>query len=531
MKQQSPRGNLILASMIFAVAMIFIDQTIVSISIPRIQADLHLGGTSVQWVINGYLLSLAALFAFGGKVVDVLGRRRMVIAGILAFAGSSALCGLTPSGPIADAWLIAFRVIQGAGAAVMFPAALSIVISAFPIDRRGRAMAIFFGISGGLTAIGPIAGGYLSEWTWRAIFWINIPVAIISLVLIWMARPDEVRRRQPIDFRGAILICVGMGLLVLGLQESAVWGWASPATWACVAAGLLFLGWFVLFELRRNNPLIEVRIFLDRAFRVDSIALFLLSIPFIPLFLFASIYSQVSLGWDPSESGIYLLIFFGGFATAAQLGGRILDRAGARPAMIVGSLVAAAGFALWASKLPDLDGGVGAQWPFIVLAGAGMGFLLGPANTDAINRAPNTSYGEATGVTQTVRNFGSSLGMAVLGSLMLTLNRTRMEDTFAGLGLPKGMGAEISRQFTDGGGGGGNSLAHFGSKADQVLGAVRMDLALSMRTVFYAMAAVMAVCFVFVLIRAPRGRMEEITAPDGDAGDSAPGTADAAPSG
>jgi MFS family permease len=180
--------NLVLAAMVFAVAMTFIDQTIVAIAIPNIQKELSLSATGSQWVINGYLLSLSALFAFGGKLGDVLGRRRMVVLGVIGFAVSSACCGFTPKGSIAEIWMIAFRAVQGATAALMFPAAVGIVVASFPLRERGRAMAIFFGISGGLTAIGPISGGYLTQWTWRSIFWINIPVAIIALLLIWSSR-------------------------------------------------------------------------------------------------------------------------------------------------------------------------------------------------------------------------------------------------------------------------------------------------------------------------------------------------------
>src|ERR1700757_109468 len=158
--------NLVLAAMVFAVAMTFIDQTIVAIAIPSLQKDLHLSATGVQWIINGYLLALAALFAFGGKLGDVLGRRRMVVVGVIGFAVASALCGFTPTGSIAQAWIIFWRVVQGAAAAVMFPAAVGIVVASFPLRERGRAMAIFFGISGGLTAIGPIAGGFSTQWTW-----------------------------------------------------------------------------------------------------------------------------------------------------------------------------------------------------------------------------------------------------------------------------------------------------------------------------------------------------------------------------
>jgi MFS family permease len=176
--------NLVLTAMVFAVGMAFIDQTIVAIAIPNIQRELSLSATGSQWVINGYLLSLSALFALGGKLGDIRGRRRMVVIGVIGFAAASACCGFTPKGSVAEAWIISFRVLQGAAAALLFPAAVGIVVAAFPLRERGRAMAIFFGIAGGLTAIGPIAGGYLTQWTWRSIFWINVPVAIIALLLI-----------------------------------------------------------------------------------------------------------------------------------------------------------------------------------------------------------------------------------------------------------------------------------------------------------------------------------------------------------
>jgi len=188
--------NLILTAMIFAVAMTFIDQTIVSIAVPEIQKELGLSATGVQWVVNAYLLSLAALFAFGGRLADTVGHRKMVVLGVIVFAGSSAMCGLTPKGGIAEAWIVTFRVVQGAGGAIMFPAALAIVVQTFPLRERGKALATFFGIAGGLTAVGPILGGYLTQWTWRAIFWVTIPVAIIALVLVLVSpsRPPPTSR-------------------------------------------------------------------------------------------------------------------------------------------------------------------------------------------------------------------------------------------------------------------------------------------------------------------------------------------------
>src|ERR1700756_3064910 len=177
--------NLVLAAMIFAVAMTFIDQTIVSIAVPQIQRELGLSSTGVQWAVNAYLMVLAALFAFGGRLADTLGHRKMVVLGVIIFAGASAFCGLTPKGGAAEAWLVTFRAVQGAGGAIMFPAAIALVVVTFDLHSRGRALALFFGIAGALTAIGPIVGGYLiqssAQWGWRAIFWINIPVALIAL--------------------------------------------------------------------------------------------------------------------------------------------------------------------------------------------------------------------------------------------------------------------------------------------------------------------------------------------------------------
>src|SRR5271156_416115 len=181
--------NLILAAMIFAVAMTFIDQTIVSIAAPEIQKELGLTNTGLQWAVNAYLLSLAALFAFGGRVAGTAGPRKMVTLGVIVFAGASAMCGLTPKGSAAEAWIVTFRVVQGAGGALLFPAALGIVVQTFELRQRGRALALFFGIAGGLTAVGPVLGGYLTEWTWRGIFWVNIPVACGALVLIRVAKP------------------------------------------------------------------------------------------------------------------------------------------------------------------------------------------------------------------------------------------------------------------------------------------------------------------------------------------------------
>jgi EmrB/QacA subfamily drug resistance transporter len=488
--------NWVLAAMIFAVAMTFIDQTIVSIAVPNIQRELHLSSTGVQWVINGYLIALAALFALGGRLSDIFGHTKMCVIGVIVFVGASTLCGLTPTGSAAEAWIVTFRVVQGAGGAIMFPAALAIVVNTFPLQERGKALAVFFGIAGGLTAVGPILGGYLTQWTWRAIFWVNIPVALIALVLIAVSKPKTQYRRAPIDYRGAVLIAAGIGLSIFGLQQSVLWGWSNPLTWICIIAGLLIIGLFVLVELRTESPLIQVSIFRVRPFAVENVVLLISMMAFIPVFFFASEYAQIALHKTASQAGLFLLYFFVGFVVAAQIGGRILDREGAKRAVVIGCAVAAVGFGLWASKATTLSFSK-EQW-YVVLAGAGMGMMLGPANTDAINRAGNLSYGEATGITQTIRNYGASLGLAALGTILLFTYRSHLTASLRAQGDPNAA-AEANRiTQSQGGSGSVASIPHF----------VSVDFAHATEVVLYVMCGIMALAGVVALFGLRRGRQE-----------------------
>jgi EmrB/QacA subfamily drug resistance transporter len=496
-----------LLAMLFAVSMTFIDQTIVAIAAPTIQHELTLTRTGTQWVVNAYLLALAAAFALGGRLADVIGARRMAVVGIVGFAASSALCGATPTGSLAESWIITFRVLQGISGALMIPAALAVVVASFPIHERGRALAVFFGVSGALTSLGPIAGGYLTQWTWRAIFWINIPVAVLALLLTATARIPARRRRERVDVRGAVLVALGMGLSVLGFEQASVWGWHSAETWSCIGAGLAVLLVFAAVESRTASPLVKVRIFRDRAFLVDNGVLFFSMIAFVPAFFFASVYSQICLGYDANQAGIYLLVFFAGFAPAAQLGGRMLDRAGARRPMVLGSALACVGFALWAGKLHHLS--LGAQWPFIAMAGAGIGLLLGPASTDAVNRSIGASYGEVTGITQTVRNYGSTLGLAVLGTVLTTLLTHRLTTSLTGLGVPASTADAIARSAAT-----GHTSSAGGTPASlsaPLHGLIVNSFATGTQGVLYGMAIALGLSFL-VALRYPRHPTTEVNA-------------------
>ncbi|MFC8989221.1 MFS transporter [Streptomyces sp. SID9913] len=507
------RQNVALAAMLFAVAMTFIDQTIVAIAAPDIDHELGLSTSGMQWVVNAYLLSLAAFFALGGRLTDLLGARRVVVAGTLVFVVSSVLCGCVPRGDFAQTWLIVFRATQGLGAALLFPAALAVVVAVFPVERRGRALALFFGLSGALTALGPLLGGWLTAWTWRAIFWVNVPVALVALVLTAMAHITDRRREERLDVGGAVLIAVGMGLSVLGFQQAFSWGWDNVATWACIVGGLAVLALFVRHERGVRHPLINLSVFRDRAFTIDSIVLFFAMLAFVPLFFFASVYAQVSLSASPNQAALFLLYFFAGFAVASQWGGRILDKSGARPALKLGTVVGAVGFALWAGELTDLS--MHDQWPYAALAGAGIGFLLAPASTDAVNRSIGASYGEVTGITQTVRNYAASVGLAVFGTVLAHVTTEKVVNTLESRGVPPEEARGVARSVTEAVTGNADErVPEGGGRAAEsmreTMSAVRMDFAEANQWVFYGMAIALGIAFLFSL-RHPGGRVTEET--------------------
>ena len=311
------------------------------------------------------------------------------------------------------------------------------------------------------------------------------------------------QRPEKLDYRGTVLITGAMGLIVLGLQQSGVWGWSSAATWICVIAGLLLGVAFVAWERRCPQPLLRLQIFENRGFSVENVVLALMSVVFVPFFFFGSVYAQVSLGQSASNAGLYILYFFIGFVILAQVGGRILDTRGAKPAVVMGCAISAVGFYLLAGKLTDLS--MSAQALYIAIAGGGIGLMLGTASTDAVNRAPSSSYSEVTGITQTARNFGASLGLAVLGAILVTQNKTNVTDALTRHGVPSGVAHNVASSLSSSGAAGSHAGAH---QPAALTHAVQIAFAHSTQTVFYIMAGVMAATF-FVAVRGlPRGRVE-----------------------
>jgi EmrB/QacA subfamily drug resistance transporter len=503
----------LLIAMIFAVSMTTIDQTIVALSADTIQKNLAISHAAVAWSINAYILATAAFFILGGKLADVFGHKRMAIIGILTFATFSLLSGLTPTGGAAGAWLITARTLQGIGTAMMFPAALGIVLSIFPSNSRGKAVATFFGVTGGMTALGPILGGYLTEWTWRSIFWINIPIAIAALLLVSRQAVPAQGTRQKIDWPGAALVAASMALAIVGLQQAGSWGWDSALTWLFVAAGVILLAAFIGFERNRPAPLVRLESFKERGFSISVLATLFSSMAFVPIFFFLSVYAQISLGLDVYQSALLLLEFFIGFVLASNYGGRLFDKRGARRPIIIGGAASAIGFAWWASRLNDLSNGAAFLnspqfWP-TVLAGAGIGFMFSAAATDVANRAKGQSYGQATGISQTAKNFGGAFGLAVLTAIVSTQLTSNLNNSFAALGAPAGAGKSIAMDINSG----DQSAGHgHGSKVAAYPPAIQRKIEKTIETgyadatkpAFYGMSVAMAIVFLLGLAY-PRG--------------------------
>jgi MFS family permease len=337
---------------------------------------------------------------------------------VILFATASMMCGLVPDTGIAETWLIVFRAIQGAAGGLLIPSATVLVLDAFPPAERGKGLATFFLVAGLFTAIGPIAGAYLTQfWTWRAIFWINVPVAILALVEIYWAKLNDVKNPARVDIRGAALIVAGMSLSVLGIQQSTVWGWGDVRTIGSIVIGVLLLVGFVLAERNTQDPLIDVRAMAaNRPFAVDNILTFLDFGPWLAVFFFGSVYFQIAVQQDPTEAGFSILTMFYSFFVAARIGGKWMDKFGAKKPVATGFAAGTVGMILWASELDGLSRS--ATLAGMLVTGAGFGLVFSPLNADALNRLPDEIRGQGSGVIQTFRNFGSALGMAIMGTIV-----------------------------------------------------------------------------------------------------------------
>jgi EmrB/QacA subfamily drug resistance transporter len=308
----------------------------------------------------------------------------------------------------------------------MMTTSAPIVIEAFSLRERGRAMAVYSTIPIAFISIGPLIGGALTEFaSWRYVFWINLPVAIIALVLTWIARPNNARfPAKHFDVPGAVLLVVGLVAFVLGLQEASTWGWGSPATIGAIAGGLILLALFVRTELRTDEPVVELRLFRGRAFAGDNAILFCVQLAMIASTTFSAIYLQTVLGFSPIEAGVALVPLILPILIVKGYVGRLFDRVGVRPPVRVGTVMVAISFLVLAPAIAAESFAL--MLPGLVLQGFGIAFVMSPSNTDALSRAPARLRGAASGTVNTSRQLGGTIGLAAIGTVIATIEASQL---------------------------------------------------------------------------------------------------------
>jgi EmrB/QacA subfamily drug resistance transporter len=413
-----------LGAMCFALFMIMLDNTVVNVALPSIQKDLHSSISGLEWTVNAYTLSFAVLLVTGGRLGDIFGRRRMFLFGVIVFGLSSAFIGFSQS----EAWLVAGRAAQGIGAAFMMPATLSIISNAFPPQERGRAIGTWAGVSAMALAIGPVVGGFLVEnVSWQSIFFLNVPVAAVAVWVTLAATResrDETSSHQ-VDIPGVLTVSLALGTLVLALVEGNSWGWSSPSIIALFAVSIAAGIGFAYAETHSPEPMVDFRFFRSRSYLGANIVAFIISFAMLAMFFFIALYMQNIKGYTPLEAGVRFLPSTAVIILAGPIAGRLTDRVGPKPLMTLGLLIVSASL-FWQGHLtPDTSYSflVGA----FILMGLGMGLVMSPMSTAAMNAVEPAKAGVASGILSMSRMVGGTFGVAAMGALVTGLGKGRLD--------------------------------------------------------------------------------------------------------
>jgi EmrB/QacA subfamily drug resistance transporter len=403
-----------LGAMCFALFMIMLDNTVVNVALPTIQRDLRASIAGLEWTINGYTLSFAVLLATGGRLGDIFGRRRMFLCGVVVFALSSATAGFA----VSSTDLVLSRVVQGVGAALMMPATLSIITDAFPASERGKAMGMWAGVSALALAVGPVVGGFLTEHvSWRAIFYLNIPVAVgavaASLFAVRESRDTTVGRE--VDFVGVAALTASLTALILALVEGNSWGWGSPEIVTLLVGAAIGCAAFVAVELRVKVPMVEFHFFANRNFVGAVVVALIVSFSMLGVFFFLALYMQDILGYSPLEAGVRFLPTTLMIVGVAPVAGRLADRFGPRWLIVAGLTIVAA--SLYAFSDIAVDSTYLDLLPGFMLLGGGIALTMSPMTSAAMNAVAVEKAGIASGVLSMFRMVGGSLGVAVTGAI------------------------------------------------------------------------------------------------------------------
>jgi EmrB/QacA subfamily drug resistance transporter len=403
-----------LAAVAFGLFMIMLDNTVVNVALPSIQRDLNTGLSELEWIVTGYALTFAALMLIGGKVADAYGRRLVFVVGIAVFTLASLWCGLADSGSM----LITARIVQGVGAALMNPATLSIIAATFPPRERGTAIGIWAGVSALALAIGPLAGGLITEhldWSW--IFFINVPVGILgiaaSFVFIDESR-DETHER--LDIPGLATSAIGLFSLTYALIEANTYGWGSPRIVGAFVVAAVALGAFILLERYQRAPMLPLELFRNRTYTGANSVILLVALAMFGVFFFVSLYMQQILRYSPVEAGAAFLPMTLLIVIVAPLAGRMTDRVGSRAFMTTGMALLAVQL-LYFSRL----GSDATYWqllPAMIIGGIGMASTMTPSAAAATRSVPVDKAGVGSAVLNAFRQVGGSVGIALMGAIM-----------------------------------------------------------------------------------------------------------------
>jgi EmrB/QacA subfamily drug resistance transporter len=438
------RGRWILAACILGSSLAFIDGTVVNVALPAMQSALDASISDLQWVVESYALFLAALLLVGGSLGDIYGRRRIFVAGIAIFAAASAWCGFAAN----VQQLIVARAVQGAGAALLVPGSLAIISAAFPEKDRGRAIGTWSGFTGITTAVGPVLGGWLVQHlSWRWVFFINLPIAaaVIAISLVHVPESRAESAAHKLDVIGAFLITAGLGSLIYGLIEAPNLGWMSPLVWGSLAGAVVLIAGFLLWEIRRAAPLLPLDLFRSRNFSgANLLTLFLYAALGAVLFFLPFNLIQVQ-GYTPTQAGAANLPFIVILFLLSSWSGGLVTRYGPRLPLALGSLVAGAGFLLFARP-----GVGGSYWntffPATVVLGLGMSGVVAPLTTTVMNSVGREQAGLASGVNNAVSRIASLLAIAVFGIVALHTFSSGLNKNLVQAGLPDSATARMEEQ-------------------------------------------------------------------------------------
>ena len=404
-----------LAAVSFGLFMIMLDNTVVNVALPSIQRDLHVSIESLEWIVTAYALTFAALLITGGKLGDLYGRKLIFIIGIGIFTASSLACGLAPNA----GFLIGARMVQGVGAALMNPASLSIITATFAPRERGQAIGIWAGVSAMALAIGPLVGGVIVEtinWNW--IFYINVPVGILGMVVSWLVIKEsrDMSREQSVDIPGLVTSSLGLFALTYALIEGNQRGWSSTEILSLFAAAIVLLATFVIVEHRQRLPMLDLSLFKSGTFTGANTVAMLVSLGMFGVFFFVSLYVQNILGYSAIQAGAIFLPMTILIIIVAPIAGKLSDRIGSR--WLMGAGMTIVGVSLLLYQRVGLHSTFWTLLPSLLLGGVGMAMTMSPMTAAAMSSVPVDKAGVGSGVLNSFRQMGGSLGIAVMGAIV-----------------------------------------------------------------------------------------------------------------